>query len=327
MKRRILILFALACVGVFAAVLYAQQQKAVQQLSPDRVDLETETLVGKRLERTETGPNGKKIYHYLYRVEARQTAKSLPRYIVDHRYNITYTTDGFKPGDTITLLSTNEESETDSPIWVYNVTYVGSGSRKITFDTSGSVFAPSFVTVSGETDCGGVPGCPTDCNGCGCTCHEECLCEKGGEHEECECGCADLDCECDCHKHCKCKAGECVPWEDECDCDDCESEESDCTCTCHCICFRGQCQPIDNVCTCKLCPDNCPSILDCCHHCGHSMKCPGENCPDKDTTCLCSCHGLCCYNTCSENNCPGKTDPKKCPKNCKCHCEDCPPSP
>ena len=290
MKRRILILCTLVGVCVFAAILYAQQQKSVQQLSPDRVDLETQTLVGKRLERTETGPNGEKIYHFLYRVEARQTAKSLPRYIVDHRYNITYTTEGFKTGDTITLLSTNEESETDSPIWVYNVTYVGGGNRKINFDTSGSVFAPTFTTVSGETDD------PCTCVGClalsnACSCREGCTCSHC---PPCSCiGCTSSSCYL-CPKGCSCS--HCTV----CNCIGCQSQNPKCVscpqgCTCsHCRCACSGC--LSQSPPCISCPPGCF-----CNHCGclctddvdHFGVCGCALCSSPGTRCRCECHAPC----------------------------------
>jgi len=197
MKRRILLFSALAglvCISV--AVLYAQQ-KGGQQAKSDRVDLETETLVGKRLEKTEDGPNGEKIHHYLYRVEARQTAKGLPRYIVDYRYNITYETKGFKSGDTITLLSANEETETDSPIWLYTVSYVGSGVRKVTFNTSGSVMAPMFATANSETG----DECPLCyCDLTNCSGHGWCSgCNPACSENGCPASCPGSPCPCSCH--------------------------------------------------------------------------------------------------------------------------------
>ena len=331
MKRRILILCALACVCVFAAILYAQQQKSVQQLSPDRVDLETQTLVGKRLERTETGPNGENVYHMLYRVEARQTIKNL-RYMTDYRYGISYTTEGFKPNDSITLLSLNEETETDSPIWVYSVVYYGGGSRKINFDTSGSVHVPTFSTVSGETpDCDCASG---NCNGnhstecgcgcknsnCTCTCHDpDCPCEGEESHDECSC-CSPPDCNCSCHPLCyfnTCYKNTCLE----------EDEEGDYVCThscdCHCDCVMSLCG--ENECTYKLCarPDcschKCP--LNKCPRDCNGIICTDENCSHEECSCKCKCkcHGVCCKNICPVN-CEGNDDPSKCPYQCKCHC-------
>ena len=214
MKRRTLIFIALIGTCLCAAVLYAQQQKGVQQTLSDRVDLETETWVGKRLEKTEAGSDGRTTYRFLYRVEARQRATDLPRYIVDHRYSVTYTTEGFQAGDTVTLLSANEETDTDSPIWIYEVTYVGSGERTVTFETSGSVMAPMFATVSGETECPAcgcdllncgdhgfcdlcnpgcsLNGCPASCEGCSCLCHATPVCDDCGK-DPCECDDIDPD--------------------------------------------------------------------------------------------------------------------------------------
>ena len=208
MRSQIVLVLAtvLLLCGV-VAVLYAQSQGKTLQPGTDRVDLQTETWVGKRLDRTEDGPNGQKIHHYTYRVEARPTAKGLPRYIVDHRYGVTYETKGFQPGDSVTLLSANPESETDSPIWVYNVTYVGSGTRSVTFSTTGSVMTPTFMSANSETNCPGCGcdltncsnhdyceecnhcpenGCVADCPGCQCACHDTCS-------ENCDCE-VSLDC-------------------------------------------------------------------------------------------------------------------------------------
>ncbi len=128
-----------------------KQQVAGKAAPTDRVDLKTETLVGKTLDEVVDGPNGKE-YRYTYRVQAKPTEKEMPRYTVSPQYEISYTKEGFQEKDSITLLSENTESGTDSPIWVYQVTYVGSGERKISFDTAGSAMVPMFTTVNSETD-------------------------------------------------------------------------------------------------------------------------------------------------------------------------------
>ena len=229
------IIFVLASVLLFCgvvAVLYAQSPGKVAQSGTNRVDLRTQTWVGKRLVRTEDGADGQKIYHYQYRVEARQTAKSLPRYIVDRRYGISYETKGFKPGDSVTLLSTNPESETDSPIWVYNVIYVGSGTRQITFSTSGGATVPMFATVSGETDV--------------CDCSNSNYSHGGGE---CNCGCAGLSCPCSCHVpvtcsgNCQCLQSDTCPGHDGHDCLNCNPcwFESACGHGCSQACSNSSC--------------------------------------------------------------------------------------
>ena len=90
----------------------------------DRVDLKTRTLVSKKLNRIDVRPDNKKVYHYTYRVEAEPTVTEMPRYSVDTQYNISYEQEGFQEEDSVTLISDNEESATDSPIWVYEVAYV-----------------------------------------------------------------------------------------------------------------------------------------------------------------------------------------------------------
>ncbi|MDR0610654.1 MAG: hypothetical protein LBG58_11125, partial [Planctomycetaceae bacterium] len=110
----------------------------------NRVDLKTQTKVGKKLDRVEDTPKGKK-YHYLYRVQAEPTETEIPRYAIDPQYNVSYTQEGFQENDSVTLLSDNTEENTDSPIWVYDVAYVGSGERMLTFSTSGST---GFATFS-----------------------------------------------------------------------------------------------------------------------------------------------------------------------------------
>ena len=288
-NRVVLVLSAMFFLFGVVAVLYAQSQGSVPHRGDDRVDLQTETWVGKRLERTEEGADGQTIHHITYRVEARPTAKGLPRYIVDNRYGITYATQGFKDGDSVTLLSTNAEEETDSPIWVYNVTYVGGGERSITFDTSGSVFAPMFATANSEVDD------PCECVGClaisNCSCRVGCSCSHC---PPCNCiGCQTNNCY-TCPKGCSCS--HCIP----CNCLGCQSQNPKCQscpqgCTCsHCRCACDGCLSQDPVCT--SCPPGCY-----CDHCGclctddvdHPGVCGCALCTSPNTRCRCECHAPC----------------------------------
>ena len=289
-SRIVFVLTAVLFLCGVVAVLYAQSQNRTPQPGVDRVDLQTETWVGKRLDRTEDGPNGQKIYHFTYRVEARPSAKGLPRYIVDHRYGITYETEGFQPGDSVTLLSTNPESETDSPIWVYNVTYIGGGTRSVTFAATGSVMAPTFATANSETDD------PCTCVGCAainnsCSCSIGCSCSHC---PPCNCiGCQINNCY-TCPKGCSCS--HCT----HCDCLGCQSQNPKCQscpqgCTCsHCRCACDGCLSQDPVCT--SCPPGCY-----CDHCGclcvddidHVGVCGCALCISPATRCRCECHAPC----------------------------------
>lgn len=177
-------------------------------VASSRVDLKTETLVGKKLDRIEDGPNGKS-YHYTYRVEAKATEKELPRYAVNPQYEVSHTKEGFRENDTVTLLSENTESATDSPVWVYEVAYVGSGERSLVFTTAGSTAAPMFMPVNSETedpddpggsggDEGGGTGSGAACECCTTqhmhenTCGSHALCPDG-------CKCTESGCTCPCH--------------------------------------------------------------------------------------------------------------------------------
>lgn len=275
------------------ATLYAQSSDGGAQAPSDRVDLKTGTWVGKRLERTENGPDGQKIYHYTYRVEARATARDLPRHIVDHRYSITHGHTGFKSGDSITLLSTNEESETDSPIWVYDVTYVGSGRRTIVFSTSGSVVAPVFMMMNGETvgncvcvGCQFRPSCNPPCYiGCNCSHCPPCNC-SGCQTRSPRCYTCPRGCSC---AHCT-----------QCNCSGCQSLNPKCTscprgCTCsHCRCACSGC--LSRIPPCTSCPPGCY-----CSHCGcrcaddvdHYGVCGCVSCVSPTTPCRCECHTPC----------------------------------
>jgi len=149
--RRILffcVLLGLVCLP--AAVLYAQSKEKGPQGKPtDRVDLKTQTLVGKKLDRVEER-DGKTFHVYKYRVVASPTEKEMPRYTVSPSFNVSYTQEGFQKDDSVTLISANEESATDSNIWVYEASFAGAGVRSLTFETSGSVMAPMFAVADNE---------------------------------------------------------------------------------------------------------------------------------------------------------------------------------
>jgi len=266
-NRVVLFLVALISWGALA-LLYAQQQKG-GSLPRDRVDLETETLVGKRLERTETGSNGESIYHYLYRVEARPGAKSFPRYVLDHRYNVTYQTEGFQEGDSIRLRSINRESETDSPIWVYDVIYVGSGMRSVNFGTSGSVLVPLFSVANSEDD----PDPSFHCTICNhqyahqCTDACQCCCSTGNEPCNCS-GCQYQTPRCfSCLVGCSCS--HCV-----CSCDGCLTQTPRClSCPIGCTCAHCRCQCVINI--------------------DHPGRCGCMRCKQTPLPCHCECHRDC----------------------------------
>jgi hypothetical protein len=245
-------------------VLYAQSRGGGAQSDSGRIDLETRTWVGKRLDRTEVSPDGQKIYHYTYRVEARATARNLPRHIVDHRYSITHHHEGFRTGDSITLVSTNDESETDSPIWVYHVRYVGSGRRTISFATSGSVSAPMFTTVTGEAmdycHCIGCQylSCSTCLIGCPCVHCTHCICH-GCQSQQPKCQFCPHGCTC---SHCRCA------------CSGCLSQSPQCTsCPPGCYCSHCGCLCVDDI--------------------DHFGVCGCTQCTSPSTRCRCECHTPC----------------------------------
>ncbi len=312
----------LVSVGLLFGVAICLQAQNAPKLRDEsqagRVDLKPRTLVSKKLDRVEDGPNGK-TYVYKYRVEAEPTEKEMPRYAIDPQYRISYEQKGFQKNDTVTLISDNAESATDSNIWVYEVSYVGSGERKITFATTGSVVAPTFLTASGETRCSkcgcdmqncsahdfcdecrpGCPenGCPAECPGCSCSCHKtcsaDCDCQKLEDPSLCP-GPEGHNCAI-CNP---CSQGGCSA---RCDGDGC-------TCLCHCKCAAGTCSP-QSACGCESCASSCSCP---CHRCGKSPGCP-RDC--TDSTCTCDCHGLCDKQGCSRH-CDGEDG------NCRCECHD-----
>lgn len=198
MKNRIW-LFILVVGFLFGTIVsvHAQQAATPKSQSKDRIDLKTETLVGKTLDEVVDGANGKE-YRYTYRVQAKPTEQEMPRYAVNPQYDITYTKEGFQEKDSVTLLSANTESGTDSPIWVYQVTYVGSGERKISFDTAGSAMVPMFATANSETEnpcdiCGQDPCVCDDSDPCDVCGQDPCVCD---DNDPCEV-CGEYPCVCD----------------------------------------------------------------------------------------------------------------------------------
>lgn len=247
------------------AVLYAQSN-ANRTTQSGRIDLKAQTLVGKTLTNIEELADGRKAYHYVYRVQARPTEQDMPRYTVDPQYNVSYELTGFQADDSIRLRPSNRESQTDSPIWIYDVVFVDSGTRLIEFDASGSIFAPTFTVANDETEncfctpgnpcgcgcvscnncncqilCGGNPGCSLTCNGCNCTCHTTCPSGCTCEYCRCTCeGCLNVDCV-SCPKGCFCDHCGCLCLDDidhsgVCGCPRCTSPESRCRCDCHVAC-------------------------------------------------------------------------------------------
>lgn len=269
MRNRIVLLLVATLMfsGTFV-VLQAQMNSGKNNSSESaRVDLKTQTLVGKKLLRTEDGPDGKKIFHYVYRVQAQAAERDIPRFTVDPQFNISYKQSGFQEGDSVTLRSTNTESATDSPIWVYDVAYVGSGTRSLTFSTSGSVMAPMFATADGEMD----PSDPNfHCKTCNhydasqCTAACRCCCSTGNENCNCP-GCQYKNPRCfACPVGCKCS--HCV-----CSCDGCMTQNPRClACPVKCTCEHCRCKCEENIdhlgrCGCMICKQR-PFVCDCeCH--------------------------------------------------------------
>jgi hypothetical protein len=295
----------------------------------NRVDLKTQTKVGKKLDRVEDTPKGKK-YHYIYRVQAEPTETEIPRYSVDPQYSVSYTQEGFQEDDSVTLLSDNTEENTDSPIWVYDVAYAGSGERMLTFSTLGSTGFATFSTASSEEECDGC-GCDlTDCDDHACsTCN---ACSVG----DCYNGCDGEDCSCDCHEtcnpDCNCEPSEDCPGPDGHDCDTCNllccqdgcpasCDDPDCSCLCHCDCHtcdthQKEClegNSEGNPCGCLLCdPDS--SYYDGCSCRCH--QCCYKNIPQEDSEgeIILDSNGEIVYNDgCNLLTCGGKP-------NCSCPC-------
>ncbi len=272
MKNRIFpILLLVGLLFGVAVALHAQNaSKSTKEQKSERVDLKPRMLVSKKLDRVEDGPNGK-TYVYKYRVEAEPTEKDMPKYTVDPLYNITYEQKDFQKNDTVTLLSDNPESATDSPVWLYEVSYQGSGERKITFATTASVFAPTFLAANGETEE------PFEGH-CGLCRHEEAW------------QCAAANCTCRC----------CVSDDENCNCLGCQYQSPRCFscpvgCTCdHCICScdgcitqNPRCLSCPVGCTCDHCRCKCEESID------HVGRCGCTACKQKPLTCPCECHRTC----------------------------------
>lgn len=273
MKKLFLLLTLVTLLFCTATVLCAQtttgEKETTTSADSSRVDLKTQTLVGKRLDRVEESETGKE-YHYIYRVEASPTEQELPRYVVDPQYTVTFTQEGFQEGDTVSLVSANSESGTDSPIWVYEVAYVGSGSRSLTFDTSGSILAPEFAVANSETD----PNDPNyhcyvcgHANGASCTAACRCCCSTGNEN----CNCSG----------CQYQTPRCFLCPVGCTC-------SHCVCSCDgCLTQVPRCLACPVGCTCSHCRCQCEISID------HPGRCGCVLCKQRPLECDCECHRDC----------------------------------
>ncbi len=278
MKRllNVLILATVIVLYGFAGFLPAQDTKKTKpsgekkQAETSRVDLKTQTLVGKKLAKVENGANGKKVYHYTYRVQAKATEKEMPRYTVDPQYNVSYKQEGFQEGDSVTLVSTNGESATDSPIWVYDVAYTGSGTRSLTFETSGSMMVASFAAANAETD----PDDPS-CHCKTCRHYDASLCTPA-----CRCCCTTDDAYCNC-LGCQLQQPRCFSCPEGCRCDHC-------ICSCDgCMTSKPRCLACPVGCTCDHCRCQCEASID------HLGRCGCAACRHSASTCECECHNSC----------------------------------
>lgn len=241
--------------SISAAVEATATSESVSTKSTDTVknllDLKTRTEVSKTLSRSEDTATGK-MFVYVYRIQARPTATDTPRYLVDPSYSISYTTSGFQANDTITLISDNTEKGTDSPIWVYEVTYVGAGTRTITFTTAGEVEVAAYTRVSGEEVL------KEHCAICGhddpSQCTEACLCCCFNTNTHCDCiGCqlqnprcftCPVGCTC---AHCVCSCDGCLNQNPA-----CHSCPPDCNCS-HCQCLCESNVDHEGICGCREC--------------------------------------------------------------------------
>ena len=229
------------------------------------LDLKPQTVVTKKAGKVEENSNGK-VYHFTYRIQARPTVEKAPKYLVDPKYSVSFTKTNFKENDTVTLLSTNAETETDSPIWVYNVAYAGAGERMIEFQTSGNAIVPLFFVANDEVDPGGNFHCyvcghatANQCtSACYCCCAAVCNC-LGCQLQNPRCFSCPIGCTC---SHCVC------------DCDGCLSQSPRCF-----LCPVG--------CTCSHCQCLCALNID------HSGICGCANCKKPTSTCTCDCHSDC----------------------------------
>jgi hypothetical protein len=236
----------------------------------ERLNLKTQTLVSKKLDHVDKKANGKKVYHYTYRVEAVPSETDLPQYVTDPQYNVSFEQEGFQAEDSVTLLSDNEESATDSPVWVYDVAYVESGVRSLSFATTGSVMAAAFSAASGELDpndpdyhCGTcshsyISQCTAACRCCCYTGDENCNC-SGCQYQTPRCFSCPVDCTCE---HCVCS------------CDGCLTQNPRCL-----VCPVG--------CTCGHCTCLCLEDVD------HEGRCGCVFCKQRPLTCECECHCVC----------------------------------
>lgn len=273
MRNRIFPILLLIGLLLATTVVHAQDKatkaNGKKAEATSRVDLKPRTLVSKKLDSVKDGPNGK-VYTYKYRVEAQPTESDMPRYAVDPQYNVSYKQEGFLEGDKVTLISSNPETATDSPIWNYEISYEGSGERSITFDTTASVMAATFAAAGGETD----PEDPNyHCRTCGhydvsqCTAACRCCCSSGDEN----CNC--LGCQYQNPRCFGCPVG--------CTCDHC-------ICSCDgCLTQNPRCLGCPVGCTCDHCRCQCEESID------HSGRCGCAVCKQRPSVCDCECHKNC----------------------------------
>ena len=147
-------------------------------------DLQTEAYVTKEEVNVAASRNGTE-HHYVYRVQAVPTATEIPQYLIDPKYSVSYTTTGFQANDTIALRSTNSETDSESPIWIYDVVYVGSGNRTINFTTTGRMVNVVYLAADNEEPGGDddphEPTCPRcGCHLQNCETHDCEICNPGG---------------------------------------------------------------------------------------------------------------------------------------------------
>ena len=272
MRHRLVILFAVVSMfcGMSALICAAQPNATKDGQAQGRVDLKTQTLVGKTLTKVESGPDNKKVYHYTYRVQAKPTQKEMPRYAVDHQYNVSYQQSGFKDGDSVKLRSNNSESASDSPIFVYDVTYSGGGTRSLNFSTSGSVMSLLFAAADSENE-------PFDGH-CG-LCRHETVADCQASNCQCRC-CVDDQTNCNC-SGCQYQNPRCFACPVGCNC-------SHCVCSCDgCLTQSPRCLVCPVGCTCDHCRCQCEESID------HLGRCGCVLCKQKPAVCECECHKNC----------------------------------
>jgi len=241
-----------------------------RQDASGRVDLKTETWVGKKLEGIDEPdePGGKRTYRYTYRVHAKATEKNMPRFSINPQFNVSYEQTGFLENDSISLRSTNSESLSESPIWTYDVSYSGGGTRSLNFSTSGSAMSLSFSAANSETPdeefhcriCNHreISQCTLLCRCCCATGDENCNC-LGCQYQNPRCFACPVGCDCD---HCVCS------------CDGCLTQNPRCL-----VCPVG--------CNCDHCQCLCDVSID------HPGRCGCAACKQRPLICDCECHRVC----------------------------------